>query len=215
VVGSQDDLEDLAAVFAGFHGFLQTANASAEMGHLLRETVVPDFLEHGEGVALGGRGFFDRIAVAGLAVGQQGAATEQVGAGEAVGTVDFALVVDAAVLGPTVLGQTDAPAFVLYDAEAMVFAPGLVGVYVGPHLRIDALDRRLAEDPAGELDAVAAHVEQDAAARAVYIPEPGHVWSGMLFALFDQEGLADGPFLDELFGPHVLGGEAQLLGVHE
>src|SRR5450432_2256093 len=60
------------SVFAGgLRGFL-AADATREMGQLLRRTVVPELLEDRVGPALGRRRFFDRVAVAVLAVGGHG-----------------------------------------------------------------------------------------------------------------------------------------------
>ena len=64
LVGSVHDLQHFAAVFAGFHAGVLAQHAVDEVLHLLREAVVPDLLEHGEGVALGRPGLFDGVAVA-------------------------------------------------------------------------------------------------------------------------------------------------------
>src|SRR5262249_9809012 len=155
--------------------------------HFLRETVVPDLLEHGEGVAAGGAGFLDGVTIAGLAVGQERAAAQQIGAGESGGAVDLAAVVHAARLGPAVFRQRHPSPFVLDDAPAMIFAARLVAVDVRAEMGLHAPHGRFAEEPAGVLDGMAAHVEQDAATRALDIPEPRLMRSEMLLALLDQK----------------------------
>ncbi len=99
--------------------------------------------------------------------------------------------------------------------QAVVLARGLVPVDVGAHLGVDALDRRLAQHPAAVFDRVAAHVQQHAAARSLHVPEPGHVGAVVLLGLLDQERLAHGALVDQRLGPHVFGGEQQLLGVEQ
>src|SRR5262249_35618098 len=113
LVGGVDDLEHLPAVLARLDRRLLAPHAAGEGGQLLGEAVVPDLLEHGEREALRRRRLLDGVAVARLAVGQERAAAQQVGAGEAARAVDFAAVIDAALLGPAVLGQADLPALVL------------------------------------------------------------------------------------------------------
>src|SRR5262249_51715557 len=146
------NLQHVAAVFAGLDRRRVALDAADEMRHLLGEAVVPDLLEHGKRVALGRAGLFDGVAVALLAVGQERAAAEEIGAGEAGGAVNLAAVVDAARLGPAILRNADLPAFVLDDADAVIFALRLGGVNVGAEVGRHALDARLAEDPAGVFD---------------------------------------------------------------
>ena len=71
------------------------------------------------------------------------------------------------------------------------------------------------EEPAAERDAVAAHVHEDAAARARDVPEPVGVRPEVLLALLDEVDLAEGAFPRHLLGLDVLGREEELLGVHE
>src|ERR671932_914024 len=71
LVGRADDLEHLASILARFHRRLEPLDTANEMRHLLWEAVIPDFFEHGEGVALCRGGLLDRVAVPRLAVGQQ------------------------------------------------------------------------------------------------------------------------------------------------
>ncbi len=97
----------------------------------------------------------------------------------------------------------------------MVVAPGSGAVHVGAQLGVDALHRRVIEDPAGELDGVTAHVHEDAAAGEVHIPEPVGVGPVVAFELPHVVDAAQGALVHELFGAHVLGCEAQLLRVHE
>jgi hypothetical protein len=97
----------------------------------------------------------------------------------------------------------------------VVLAARLVAVDEDAEVRRNALDRRLAEHPAGVFDGVAAHVQKDAAARTVDVPEPRHVRPEMLFALLDQEDIAQGALVDQFLRPNVLGREAQLLGVQK
>ena len=59
------------------------------------------------------------------------------------------------------------------------------------------------------------HVQQHAAARLVHIPEPVAVRAEVFFALLDEEDAAKCPFVHQLLGPDILGGEAQLLGIHQ
>src|SRR5579884_3026838 len=102
-VGRTHDLQHFPAVFPGFDRRLLALHATGKVGDFLRETVVPDLLEHREGVALRRSGFLDGVSVTGLAVSQQRAAAQQVGARETAGAVDFAAVVHAAGLGPAIL----------------------------------------------------------------------------------------------------------------
>src|SRR5262249_55231925 len=68
---------------------------------------------------------------------------------------------------------------------------------------------------AEELDAVAAHVHGDAAARTLHVPEPARVGAVVLLGLLDQVDLAQRPLIDELLEPDVFRRETQLLGVHQ
>ena len=70
-----------------------------------------------------------------------------------------------------------------------------------------------AQQPAEELDGVAAHVECHAAAAATCVEKPAGVGPVVLFRLLDQMDFAERAFVDQLLEPHVLGREAKLLGI--
>src|ERR1700683_439432 len=78
-------------------------------------------------------------------------------------------------------------------------ASGFVCVDVGAHLAVDGFDRRAAEEPVGEGDAVAAEVHQRAAAAAVDVPEPVAVRGEMFFALLDEINFAEGTGVGHFF----------------
>src|SRR5579871_1004010 len=115
-VSGVDDFQHFAAILAGFNRRLLALHAAREVLDLLRETVVPDFLEHGEGVAFRRGGFFDGVAVAGFTVCQERTAAQQVGARETAGAVNLTAIIDAALLGPAVFRQTNLAAFVFDQA---------------------------------------------------------------------------------------------------
>src|SRR5579875_611391 len=102
-VGRTHDLQHFPSVFAGFDGRLLALHAASKVADFLGKTIVPNFLEHREGVALRRGGLLDGVSIARLAVGQQSAAAQQVGARETAGAVDFAAVVHTAGLGPAIL----------------------------------------------------------------------------------------------------------------
>src|SRR5512142_1830448 len=94
------DLEHFPAILPALHELFLAQGTVHEMLHLLREAVVPDLLEHRECVSLCLAGFLDGIAVARLAIREQRAAAEQVGARMALLAIDLAAVVDASALRP-------------------------------------------------------------------------------------------------------------------
>ena len=173
------------------------------MLHFLRETVVPGFLEHRESIPFGRAGLLDRVPVTFLGISQERTAAQQVGAGVPLIAVDFTAIIHAAALGPAVLDHGDLIALVLDDGIGMIFAfcPALVDESV--HIRGYTLDLRFAQHPAGIFNRMTAHVHHHAAAGKIHIPEPGHVWAGMLLRLFGQERLADRAFFDQHFCAHV------------
>ena len=179
------------------------------------EAVVPGFLVDREAPALGRAGLLDGIVVAARAVGLDGVAVQQIGVGHAVGAVHFGPVVHAAQLGPAFLGHGDHPVGELQDQDGVVVAAGLVAMHLGAHLGVDRLDRRPAEHPAEELDGVAAHVHGHAAAGSLDVPEMRGVRAVVLLRLLQERGPAQRAGIQQLLEADVLGGEAQLLGIHQ
>src|SRR5207244_6807219 len=86
---------------------------------------------------------------------------------------------------------------------------------VGAALGVDTRRPGSAQDPARELDAVTAHIKENAAAAAVRVPEPIGMGTGMFLALLDQVHFAQSAFVDKLLGADVLRREAEFLRVHE
>ena len=97
----------------------------------------------------------------------------------------------------------------------MILRLGAVGVHEGAQLGCRRLGRGLVVDPAGELDAVAAHVHEHSAAGALGIPEPVRMRAEVLLALAHQVHRPQRALVGQLLGPHVLGRKAELLGVHQ
>src|SRR5687768_1902144 len=95
-----DRLEGRPTVLADDERGLVLLDAVDEILHLLREAVVPELLEGGEGPAGGQPRLLDRVPVTGLGVGSERAAANEVGAGVPHRAVDLGLVVHAAALGP-------------------------------------------------------------------------------------------------------------------
>src|SRR5271165_3327035 len=62
-VGGVDDLQDRPSVLAGLTGDRVLSDTAREVVHLLREAVVPQLLEHGEGPAAGIRRLLHGISV--------------------------------------------------------------------------------------------------------------------------------------------------------
>jgi hypothetical protein len=147
-------------------------------------------------------------------------AAQQVGVGHPLAAVDLGPVVHAARLGPALLRHGRGAAVHLEEERAGIVATRLVAVNIGTHVGVDAAHGRLAagrtaQQPAEELDRVAAHVHRHPAAAAAHVPEPGGVWTVVLLRLLHQVDPAQRPLIDELLEADVLGREAQLLGVHE
>src|SRR5262249_37172921 len=161
------------------------------------------------------RRLLDGVAVAGLAEGDQRAPAEQVGDGQALRPVDLGAVVDAAGARPAILGDADPLALIFNDADAVVLAPRPSLVDVRAELRVDRERARASEDPAGELDRMAAHVHQHAAPGEIGVPEPVGVWTVVTFGLLHQVHPPQRALVRELLRPDVLWREAQLLGVHQ
>ena len=119
-----------------------------------------------------------------------GVAAEQVGVGHALAAVDLRPVVHAAQLGPALLGDGRYVAVQLQDQRAGVVAARLVAVDVGAHVGVDIFDVGLAaagatQEPAEELDGVAAHIHRHAAAGAMHVPEPARMRTVVLLSLLD------------------------------
>ena len=83
------------------------------------------------------------------------------------------------------------------------------------HLGVDAGDFGARQHPPEELEGVATHVERHAAAGPIGVPEPRRVRPIVLLRLLHHVDVAQRPLVGELLEPHVLGREAELLGVHE
>src|SRR5690606_25718198 len=211
LVSGIDDLQHFEAVLARLDRFLEALHPVHEVLHLLGKAVVPLFLEASERPAGRGIGLLDSVAVADLAMSEQGVAVDQVGARLALRAIDLGLVINAARLGPAILRHAERPILKFDDAQAVILTLRLVAVHEGAHLRGDALHLRPVEDPASELDGVAAHVEQDATARQADVPEPRRVRPVVLLALLDEEHIAERPLVDEPLGAHILRREAQHL----
>ena len=140
---------------------------------------------------------------------------EQIGVSHAFGAMHLGPVVHAARLGPARLVEEEAAALELEDQQRVVLAPGLVAVHLGRELGVDRDDRRPVHHPAGEGDAVAAHVREHTAAGAIDIPEVGRVRAVMLLRLLDEGRAAKRAGIEQRLHTHVLGREAHLLGIHE
>src|SRR5262245_23908272 len=67
LVGCAHDLQHLAAVFARLDWFLLALHTASEVSDFLGEAVVPDLLEHREGVTLRRGRLLDGVAIATLA----------------------------------------------------------------------------------------------------------------------------------------------------
>ena len=156
-----------------------------------------------------------RVAVSLLAISLHRAAVKQVTVDHAFGAIKFDAVVHAALLGPAIFDHGDAAPFELDDDDGIVFTFGAFGVEDPLAVRHDALGLWLAVHPAGPLDAVAAHIHERAAARALDVIEPVRVRAGMLLALLHHVELPDSTLLHQLLGPHVFGRETDGLRVHE
>ncbi len=71
------------------------------------------------------------------------------------------------------------------------------------------------QHPAGELDAVAAHVLQGTSAALLHVPEPFRVRAEVPLRLFDEVNFSQRSLLHQLSCPNVLGSEDQFLGVQQ
>ena len=191
-------------------------HAVDEVAHLLREAVVPDLLEHRERPAACLRRLLDRVAVAVLAVGHERGAAQDVDVGDALGPDQLGAVVHPAGLGPARLDHARAGSRRSGRRRPRGPRPACASPCTNvPSSAVADSAGGLAVDPAGELDAVAAHVHQHAAARPLGIPEPVGVRAEVLLALADQVHRAERALVGELLRPHVLRREAELLGVHQ
>src|SRR5207249_3751079 len=111
------------------------------------------------------------------AVGVNGVATEHVGVSDAFAAINFGTVVHAAGLGPAFLGDGRHVAVQFENERAGIVAFGLIGVDVSAHVGVDALHATFAtfgstQEPAKELDRMAAHVHGNAPAAALDVPKP-------------------------------------------
>src|SRR2546423_3659687 len=151
------------------------AYAAGEVPHLLREAVIPVFLEHRVGPSLGGRRLLDGIAESDLGIGRERVAHEDVGVGLALVAEDLDAVVHAARAIPAAFDHPHCAVIELDDRDRFVLALGAIGMHLRRHLRVHGLDLRLAERPPAERDAVAAEVHDRATPRLCDVPEPGRV----------------------------------------
>src|SRR5262249_37809139 len=154
--------------------------------------------------------------VAALAVGMDGVAAQDVGIGDTFAAIDLGAIVHAAGLGPALLGDCGYVAVHLEDEDGGVVATRLVAMDVGAHVGIDTSDLGAtslgaAQQPAEELDGMAAHVHGNAAAGTAHVPEPAGVRAVVLLGLLDEMDLAESALVDELLEPDVLWREAELL----
>jgi hypothetical protein len=171
LVGGHEGLQHRTAVFARLQRLLVVGDAIDEVGHFLGEAVVPGLLVDGEAPARRAAGLLHGVVVALSTIRYDRVAAQEVGHGDPLGAVHFGPVVHAAQLRPALFGQANATVVELDNHQRVVVAPGLVGVDLRRQLGVDRRDLRLVEHPAEELDGVTAHVQRDAAARTVDVPE--------------------------------------------
>ncbi len=191
------------------------SDAVDEVAHLLREAVVPELVEHRERPPARLGRLLDRVAVAVLAVGQKRRAAQDVDVGDAVGPDQLGAIVHASGLGPARLDHAQAVPGEAHDAHRVILGLRAIAVDEGAELGRGRLGRSLVVDPARELDPVAAHVHEHPAAGALGIPEPARVRPEVLLALAHEIHRPQRALVGQLLRPHVLGREAQLLGVHQ
>ena len=72
-----------------------------------------------------------------------------------------------------------------------------------------------AHRPANRMDAVAAHIQNDAAAGPFDIPEPGRVWPSMTLRLLHQKRFAHLSALRQFLHPLVHRHEHEVFGIHQ
>ena len=84
----------------------------------------------------------------------------------------------------------DGAVFEAHQADRVVFGFDRVDLRVGPHSDFDR-SNVFADEAADDLDAVAAEVDDRAAAGKLLVPEPIAVGPGVRFARADPEDLAE------------------------
>ena len=120
-------------------------------------------LEHGIRPALRRRRLFDGVAESDFGIGRQRVAHQQIGIRLPFVAEHFDAVVHAAGPIPAALDHADRSGREFNDREGFVLTLGAIPMHLRCHLRVDALDLRLAEEPPAEGDAVTSQVHDGAA----------------------------------------------------
>src|SRR5262249_31382402 len=161
------------------------------MVQLLWKSIIPGFFVHRERPAGSRSGLFDRVSISALTKRHERVAPQHVGINDSTASIKLGGIIHAPFFRPTILDQGGRPAPGFHYQDGIVVASRPASVNVSAELSINALNRRFAKYPPGELDSVASHVEQHSAARPVDVPEPIRMGPRMLLALLDQIHLAD------------------------
>src|SRR5581483_11957568 len=104
------------------------------MPHLLRDSVVPVFLENRPAPAMRGGSLLYGVAKAIFAVGRQRISHVQISISHATLAVNFCTIRHPAALSPTAFDHAQRLIFELNNADRLVISLGLVGVHVSPKL---------------------------------------------------------------------------------
>ena len=185
------------------------------MTHFLGKAVVPVLLEYWIRPAPRRCRLFDGVAEPHVRIRRERVPHEQVGVGLTLVAEHLDAIVHPAGPVPAVLDHADRAVLELENRECFVIALGARPMDVRRHVRVDARDVGLAEEPPAEGDPVAPQVHRRSAPGLRHVPEPVRVRSRVLLPLLHQVHAAEGAFVRHLLRLHVLGREEQLLGVEQ